>query len=279
MPVADRPVLFGPHSRRPGRDGVAGPGPRLGCPVDRRHAPLRPALVPAAAGVRREATHAVCAELGLNVWHDPHNTDHRFTRSRLRLEVLPLMEEVLGGGCGGGRWLARRPGLRRGHRADRFADRPSDVRRGNRQRARHRGVERPLPEPGFVAGVIRRLACSPAGVDRVDPTSRSAGLDNAGHRLARPGRGWSVGSALRNQRLVAGSQRRGLGRCTGNRSSRPPLVSGPTTWHAVLVAAESPELYPGDIKSVLLGEEQIQTRIAELGAQDRRGLPRSGRRR
>ena len=33
------------------------------------------------------------------------------------------------------------------------------------------------------------------------------------------------------------------------------------------VAAESPELYPGDIKSVLLSEEQIQTRIAELGAQ------------
>src|SRR5246500_132586 len=39
------------------------------------------------------------------------------------------------------------------------------------------------------------------------------------------------------------------------------------TWHAVVVAAESPELYPGDIKSVLLGEEQIQRRIAELGAQ------------
>jgi hypoxanthine phosphoribosyltransferase len=38
-------------------------------------------------------------------------------------------------------------------------------------------------------------------------------------------------------------------------------------WHAVGVAAESPELYPGDIKSVLLPEEQIQTRIAELGAQ------------
>jgi hypoxanthine phosphoribosyltransferase len=39
------------------------------------------------------------------------------------------------------------------------------------------------------------------------------------------------------------------------------------TWHAVGVAAESPELYSGDIKSVLLSEEQIQTRIAELGAQ------------
>jgi hypoxanthine phosphoribosyltransferase len=34
----------------------------------------------------------------------------------------------------------------------------------------------------------------------------------------------------------------------------------------VVVAAEFAELYPGDIKSVLLTEEQIQTRTAELGA-------------
>jgi hypoxanthine phosphoribosyltransferase len=45
------------------------------------------------------------------------------------------------------------------------------------------------------------------------------------------------------------------------------LVVGALAWHAVGVAAESPELYPGDIKSVLLREEQIQNRIAELGAQ------------
>ena len=42
-------------------------------------------------------------------------------------------------------------------------------------------------------------------------------------------------------------------------------------WHAVLVAAISPgdrpELYAGDIKSVLLTEEQIRNRTAELGAQ------------
>ena len=43
-------------------------------------------------------THAACAELGLTAWQDPHNTDRRFTRSRLRHEVLPLMEDVLGGG-------------------------------------------------------------------------------------------------------------------------------------------------------------------------------------
>ncbi|ORV46512.1 hypoxanthine phosphoribosyltransferase [Mycolicibacter engbaekii] len=42
-------------------------------------------------------------------------------------------------------------------------------------------------------------------------------------------------------------------------------------WHAVRVAAispgQGPELYPGDIKSVMLTEEQIRARTAELGAQ------------
>ncbi len=49
-------------------------------------------------GVRRAVTHAACAELGLTAWQDPHNADRRFTRTRLRHEVLPLLEDVLGGG-------------------------------------------------------------------------------------------------------------------------------------------------------------------------------------
>src|SRR4029077_11915393 len=49
-------------------------------------------------GVRRAVTHAACQELGLTAWQVPHNTDRRFTRTRLRLEVLPLLEDVLGGG-------------------------------------------------------------------------------------------------------------------------------------------------------------------------------------
>lgn len=48
--------------------------------------------------VRRAVTRAACAELGLRPWEDPHNTDPRFTRVRLRTEVLPLLDEVLGGG-------------------------------------------------------------------------------------------------------------------------------------------------------------------------------------
>ncbi|ORB89834.1 tRNA lysidine(34) synthetase TilS [Mycobacterium persicum] len=49
-------------------------------------------------GVRRNVTHAACRELGLTAWQDPHNSDRRFTRTRLRHEVLPLLEDVLGGG-------------------------------------------------------------------------------------------------------------------------------------------------------------------------------------
>ncbi|BCI79332.1 hypoxanthine phosphoribosyltransferase [Mycolicibacterium sp. TY66] len=39
------------------------------------------------------------------------------------------------------------------------------------------------------------------------------------------------------------------------------MVLGEATWHAVAV-----ELYPGDIKSVLLSQEQVQARIAEMAA-------------
>jgi len=60
-------------------------------PADRGY--LRPLL-----GLRRSDTEAACAALGLPVWHDPHNSDPRFRRVRLRTEVLPLLEDVLAGG-------------------------------------------------------------------------------------------------------------------------------------------------------------------------------------
>ncbi|MDX1889848.1 tRNA lysidine(34) synthetase TilS [Mycolicibacterium sp. 050158] len=49
-------------------------------------------------GVRRTETVAACTELGVTPWSDPHNADPRYTRVRLRTEVLPLLEDVLGGG-------------------------------------------------------------------------------------------------------------------------------------------------------------------------------------
>jgi tRNA(Ile)-lysidine synthase len=46
----------------------------------------------------RTTTRAACAALGLTPWADPHNEDPKYTRVRLRHEVLPLLEDVLQGG-------------------------------------------------------------------------------------------------------------------------------------------------------------------------------------
>jgi tRNA(Ile)-lysidine synthase len=49
-------------------------------------------------GVPRSTTVAACTALGLTPWSDPHNSDPRFRRVRLRTEALPLLEDVLAGG-------------------------------------------------------------------------------------------------------------------------------------------------------------------------------------
>ncbi len=49
-------------------------------------------------GVDRLTTRRACHAQGLTVWDDPWNTDPAYTRVRLRTEVLPLLEDVLGGG-------------------------------------------------------------------------------------------------------------------------------------------------------------------------------------
>ncbi|MEV5838255.1 tRNA lysidine(34) synthetase TilS [Nocardia sp. NPDC052112] len=51
--------------------------------------------------VRRTVTRQLCADIGLTPFEDPHNSAAEFTRVRLRNEVLPLLEEVLGGGVAG----------------------------------------------------------------------------------------------------------------------------------------------------------------------------------
>src|SRR6185312_15719355 len=71
-----------------------GSGPRsIAGMVEHRPPFWRPLL-----GVRRSATRAACADQGLPVWDDPWNADPDYTRARLRAEVLPLLEDVLGGG-------------------------------------------------------------------------------------------------------------------------------------------------------------------------------------
>jgi tRNA(Ile)-lysidine synthase len=54
---------------------------------------LRPFL-----GVSRDVTTACVTEAGYSYWSDPHNTDRRFVRPRIRHDLLPAMEEILGPG-------------------------------------------------------------------------------------------------------------------------------------------------------------------------------------
>ncbi|MCI2423424.1 tRNA lysidine(34) synthetase TilS [Saccharopolyspora sp. K220] len=60
--------------------------------------PLDPPWARPFLDISRATTEAACAALGLEPWQDPHNSDARFTRVRLRTEVLPLLEDVLQGG-------------------------------------------------------------------------------------------------------------------------------------------------------------------------------------
>lgn len=60
--------------------------------------PVQPPYVRPFLSVRRATTEAACAALALDRWDDPHNADRRFRRVRIRTELLPLMEDVLGGG-------------------------------------------------------------------------------------------------------------------------------------------------------------------------------------
>ena len=48
--------------------------------------------------LRRKTTQATCAELDLHPWTDPHNSDRRFRRVRVRDVVLPTLEAELGPG-------------------------------------------------------------------------------------------------------------------------------------------------------------------------------------
>jgi tRNA(Ile)-lysidine synthase len=49
-------------------------------------------------GMRRADTEAVCRDVGLDWWSDPHNADAALTRVRVRTRVIPALETELGPG-------------------------------------------------------------------------------------------------------------------------------------------------------------------------------------
>nr|WP_228046285.1 tRNA lysidine(34) synthetase TilS [Saccharopolyspora sp. HNM0983] len=97
---AGAPVLLGHTLDDQAETVLLGLGRGSGARSLRGMAESDPPWVRPFLGVRRETTEQACRELGLPPWHDPHNVDPTFTRVRLRTEVLPLLEDVLGGGAG-----------------------------------------------------------------------------------------------------------------------------------------------------------------------------------
>lgn len=64
-----------------------------GMPIERELAPgiqlVRPLL-----GFSRAETATICTELGLPIWDDSSNADPRFSRNRVRHEVMPVLEAL-----------------------------------------------------------------------------------------------------------------------------------------------------------------------------------------
>jgi tRNA(Ile)-lysidine synthase len=149
-------------------------------------------------GMRRSVTHAVCAELELTAWQDPHNTDRRFTRTRLREEVLPLLEDVLGGGVAEA--LARTAtGLREDTDViDALIVQAMTTSIGDD--GLDTAMLTQLPNP-VRRGVIRSWLLAGGAMRLTDKQIR--GVDTLVTAWRGQG-GVAVGSALRGQRLVAG---------------------------------------------------------------------------
>jgi tRNA(Ile)-lysidine synthase len=149
-------------------------------------------------GVRRAITHAACAQLHLTAWRDPHNTDRRFTRTRLRADVLPLLEDVLGGGVA--------EALARTATALREDTELIDTLVGHALPAASAGdgldvkVLTTLPGP-VRRGVIRRWLLAGGATGLTDKQIRA--VDNLVTGWRGQG-GVAVGSSLRAHRLIAG---------------------------------------------------------------------------
>ena len=78
-------VLLG-LTRGSGGRSIAGMRPAFDC----FHRPL--------LGLTRQQTEDACRAEGIEFWDDPHNTDPRFTRARIRHRVMPVLEQELGPG-------------------------------------------------------------------------------------------------------------------------------------------------------------------------------------
>jgi hypoxanthine phosphoribosyltransferase len=188
----------------------------------------------------RTTTLQVCQALGLTPWQDPHTTDPRFARSRLR-SAVPLLEDALGPGTSAA--LARSADLLRddADALDAWADQVWPL-----------VLAEPLPEArGSVVLDVERLAELPSAVRRrvlrhaAIRAGAAAGSLAAVHLVALDALvvRWRGQGAVH---LPGGV--RGLRRC------------------GRLVIVDAKDM-GADLEKVLVTEDEIRTRLGELAEQ------------
>ena len=208
-------------------------------------------------GLRRCETHRLCRATGLDLVDDPTNADPAFVRNRVRHELLPLCAEVAGRDPVP--LLARQAGVLRDEvelldalAAGTLPD-PSDARTVAR-----------TPRP-----VARRALRTWL---RTQPDSRSGSGSGAAHppslaevdRVLDVAAGKAVGTELSGGRQV---------RRTKGRLRVVPSTSGnltpvtPGTDEAEGRPDHVPSWAEPDVGPLLVDEDQLATRVAELGAQ------------
>ena len=248
--------------------------------ADRRGVLLRPLL-----DVSRDDTRKACAALGLVPWEDPHNTDPR-TPGPGSAPALPALVAALGPGGGGN--LARTAALLAAD-TDVLDALAADAlrRRPGAGRAR-----RSPPWPPLPAGACAPGCCTPGPGSSARPARAVAPARRRprrpGHRLARAGAARLPGGirvvarpgvlvrvptpvrvvTVAVVRISAGAR---PGAATGPfPAGRPgtgrPVRRGATSMRQARPMAEG-SWYDADIDHVIISEEQIREKTAELAKQ------------
>ncbi len=243
-----------------------GSGGRSLAGMPARRGPYRRPLL----GVRRATTSAACAELGLEPWLDPHNRDVRFTRTRVRHQVLPALEAALGPGVAEA--LARTASQLRADAEclDDLAFAESAKLRGYGSdpagldvgwlRALPAAIRtRVLRDAAIMAGCPRG-ALTAGHVDRMTPSSPlGAGSD-----------GLTCPAACERAARLAKCGSPAVHQAAGHQAAGPSRTPGPGRRLKRVEGLGSPldeKDMGSDLKQVLITADQLQARTGELAAQ------------
>lgn len=109
--------------------------------------------------VSRADTETACLVENIEYWTDPHNSEERFSRVRVRTKVLPVLEEELGPGVAA--TLARTADMLRADTAYLDAVAASELESARDQGSLSVAVLEPMPDA--IRGRVLRLAAMEAG--------------------------------------------------------------------------------------------------------------------